>query len=80
MSEPVNDTQLSPQKQTGNVKWQSICSLLKLSLTVFSMYQHGVSTNSRGALERECVRPNGLCFPAAGRKECSSYCLPIQFC
>jgi hypothetical protein len=57
-----------------------ICSLLKLSLTVFSMYQHGVSTNSRGALERERVRPNGFCFPAAGQKECSSYCLPIQFC
>jgi len=47
----------------------SICSLLKLSLTVFSMYQHGVSTNSRGALERERVRPNnGFCFPAAGQR------------
>jgi hypothetical protein len=26
MSEPVNHTQLSPQKQTGNVKWQHLLS------------------------------------------------------
>ncbi len=57
----------------------SICSLLKLSLTVFSMYQHGVSTNSRGALERELLDLMASAFQQQERKNVHHIAYPSNF-